>query len=102
MTFNEWLDLKNEVTKVDVLLGILDEKTLLIPLLLNTEEYTVRVFASELVTDLTRMEDANVLELKTFAFENLRQAERFYNEMNEGQHMEQLLKVYLKKRELRA
>lgn len=98
MTFNELLDLKNEHTRVDVLLGTLEEQNVLIPFLLHLKDFTVKVFASELVKDLTQLEEVGVTELKTFVFDNVQKAEEFYSELHDGKHIEQLIKVYLKNR----
>ncbi|MER1985860.1 MAG: hypothetical protein ABS948_08215 [Solibacillus sp.] len=98
MTFNEFLDLKADHTRVDVLIGTLGQHTVLVPLFLNLELCIVKIFAAEISFNLTNLQEVDVTELQMHSFSTSDEAEQFYSELQLDRSMNQLLIQYLRQR----
>lgn len=98
MRFHEFLDLKADHTRVDVLIGTLGQHTVLLPLFLNLELCIVKIFAAEISFDLTNLQEVDVTELQTHSFGTPEEAEHYYSELQMDRSMNQLVIQYLRQR----
>lgn len=98
MKLSEFHELQHENTKMEVLMGILEERTVLTPFVLDLDMCTIKIFVSELEdvpVHEAEMDEVEIKELQMLVFEKTEEAEQFYNDIYNGRYMEDLIQGYL-------